>query len=147
MGVLKNFGNTIKSGWGGLSRLKRIGLVSLLTMIVLVGGIVSFVAQKTDYVLLFSDIEPADSGAIVGDLDAQGIAYRLEDNGTTIYIDEKYVDKYRIELAVKDMLPNASVGFEIFDATSMMATDEDRKIMQQRAIQGELERAIGALSG
>lgn len=147
MEVLKNLGNTIKSGWDGLSRLKRLGLVSLLTLIVVVGGIVSFVAQKTDYVLLFSDIEPADSGTIVNDLDVQGISYRLEDNGTTIYIDKDYVDKYRIELAVNDMLPNASIGFEIFDETSMMATDEDRKIMQQRAIQGELERAVSALNG
>lgn len=147
MEVLKNLGNTIKSGWNGLSRLKRVGLVSLLTTIVLAGGIFSFVIQKTDYALLFSEIEAADSGAIVSDLDAQGIAYRLEDNGTTIYIDENYVDKYRIELAVNDMLPRSSVGFEIFDETSMMATDEDRKIMQQRAVQGELERAIGALNG
>ncbi|WP_373755749.1 flagellar basal-body MS-ring/collar protein FliF [Jeotgalibaca porci] len=147
MDVLKNISKTIKSGWDDLSRLKRIGLVSILTLIVLVGGVVSFVAQKTEYALLFSEIEAADSGAIVSDLDAQGISYRLEDNGTTIYIDAKHVDKYRINLAVNDMLPSSSVGFEIFDSTSMMATDEDRKIMQQRAIQGELERAIGALSG
>ena len=147
MDVLKNISKTIKSGWDDLSRLKRIGLISLLILIVFVGGIVSFLAQKTEYALLFSEIEAADSGAIVSDLDAQGISYRLEDNGTTIYIDAKHVDKYRINLAVNDMLPSSSVGFEIFDSTSMMATDEDRKIMQQRAIQGELERAIGALSG
>ena len=77
MDVLKNISKTIKSGWDDLSRLKRIGLVSILTLIVLVGGVVSFVAQKTEYALLFSEIEAADSGAIVSDLDAQGISYRL----------------------------------------------------------------------
>ncbi len=46
MDVLKNISKTIKSGWDDLSRLKRIGLVSILTLIVLVGGVVSFVAQK-----------------------------------------------------------------------------------------------------
>lgn len=147
MDVLKNLGNTMRTGWEGLPRLKRIGLISFLTVVLAAGAIFSFIVQKTDYALLFSEIEAADSGAIVNDLDAKGIAYRLEDNGTTIYIDEDYVDKYRIELAVNDLLPHSSIGFEIFDETSMMATNEDRKIMKQRAVQGELERAIGALNG
>src|SRR5690606_25990814 len=76
---------------------------------------------------------------------AQGVAYKLEDNGTTILIDSSLVDKYRIELAMNDMVPENSIGFEIFDTSSMMATDEDRNIMYQRAVSGELERAISTL--
>lgn len=147
MDVVKNIGSSIKSGWTGLSKGKKIGLVTVLTLLTLVGAGLSFVMQKTEYTLLFADIEEADAGNIVNDLEAQGIRYQLKDGGTTIYIDEKYVDKYRIELAVNDMLPSQSVGFEIFDNTSMMATDEDREIMRQRAVQGELERSIQALSG
>ena len=35
--------------------------------------------------------------------------------------------------------------FEIFDQKNMMATDEDRKVMYQRAVTGELQRAIESL--
>lgn len=147
MGVFKNLKDTLKSGWDNLTPLKRVGLISFLTIAISLGLIGTLLSQRINYSLLFSEIEEADSGKIVADLETQGIAYRLEDSGTTIYIDEKYVDKYRIELAVNDMLPRSSMGFEIFDDTSMMATDEDREIMQQRAIQGELERAIGVLDG
>lgn len=147
MDVVKNLWNSMKSGWNGLSQAKRIGLVSVSALTVIISLVVYINSQTVEYALLFSGMEEADSGAIVNDLDAKGIAYRLEDNGTSIRIDKDYVDKYRIELAVNDMLPSNSIGFEIFDTSGMMDTDKDRDIKKQRAIQGELERAISALGG
>ncbi|MDE1548285.1 flagellar basal-body MS-ring/collar protein FliF [Jeotgalibaca caeni] len=147
MEVVNNLINSIKSGWGSMSKGKKIGLSTIIVLF-LVGGLsLSLFLNKVQYTMLFSQIEEEDAGNIVNDLEAQQIPYQLADGGTTIYIDENYVDKYRIELAVNDLLPNNSIGFEIFDNTSMMATDEDREVMRQRAIQGELERAIGSLSG
>src|SRR5699024_10265938 len=104
-----------------------------------------FITQRTEYKVLFSELEEADSGAIVEDLESKGMSYKLEDNGTTILIDKRMVDNYRIELAVNGPMPSTSTGFEIFDSSSMMATDEDRAIMYQRAISGELERSISSL--
>jgi flagellar M-ring protein FliF len=98
-----------------------------------------------EYTTLFSGLEEADAGLIVNDLEAKAISYKLEDNGRTILIDDTQLDKYRIQLAVDGMMPETSTGFEIFDETSMMATDEDRNIMYQRAVTGELERAITSL--
>jgi len=57
-------------------------------------------------------------------------------------IDQTQIDTYRINLAVDNKLPNTTTGFELFDDTSIMTTDEDRKIMYQRALTGELQRAI-----
>lgn len=147
MDVLKNIVNGVKSGWAGLSNPKRATLVSVLFFTLVIGMGVTYYAQKVDYTVLFSGLEEQDAGTIVQDLEAQKIDFRLEDAGSTILIDKKQVDRYRIQLAVNDMLPKSSTGFEIFDETSMMATDEDRQIMYQRALQGELERSIQALDG
>src|SRR5699024_6450193 len=73
--------------------------------------------------------------------------YKLEDGGKTILVDRNQIDEYRIDLAVDDKLPDSSTGFELFDDSGMMTTDEDRKIMYQRALSGELERSISALDG
>jgi flagellar M-ring protein FliF len=62
-------------------------------------------------------------------------------------IDQQEIDGYRIDLAVENKLPDSSTGFELFDQSDMMTTDEDRKVMYQRALTGELERAIGSLDG
>lgn len=147
MEVLNDISKSVKAGWNQLSQLKKIGIISVMIFTILIGSFLAYRTQKVEYSLLFSGIEDADAGEIVEDLEAKKIAYKLENRGTTILIDKKYVDTYRIGLAVNDMLPSSSIGFEIFDTTSMMATDEDRQISYQRAIQGELTRAIVTLDG
>ncbi|MGB3160695.1 MAG: flagellar basal-body MS-ring/collar protein FliF [Carnobacterium sp.] len=145
MGNVQNTMNGIKEGWSGLSRQKRSSLVILLILIASTVIGVTYYTQKVEYATLFSNLEETDAGTIVNDLKTKKVKYKLEDNGTTILVDKEQVDTYRIELAVNDLLPQNSTGFEIFDTTSMMATDEDRKIMYQRAVTGELERSISAL--
>lgn len=145
MDNIKQAWGKVQGGWQVMDKIKRIQLGVILLMIILVVGSLTYYTKKVDYAVLFSEMEAADSGVIVEDLEAQGVAYKLEDNGTTILIDSSLVDKYRIELAMNNMVPESSVGFEIFDTSSMMATDEDRSIMYQRAVSGELQRAITAL--
>lgn len=135
----------IKAGWKKMEKKKKISLVSIVVAISIVLFLLVYMTQRTEYKVLFSGLEEADSGAIVEDLEAKGMDYKLEDEGQTILIDERLVDKYRIELAVDGPMPSTSTGFEIFDSSNMMATDDDRAIMYQRAVTGELERAIGSL--
>ncbi|MDB6353461.1 flagellar basal-body MS-ring/collar protein FliF [Trichococcus sp. K1Tr] len=145
MNQLKSTMGEIQEGWRGLSTQKKAGMITaLLSIFLLVSGL-SYYSQRVEYTTLFSGLEEADAGLIVNDLDAKKISYKLEDNGRTILIDDTQLDKYRIQLAVDGMMPETSTGFEIFDETSMMATDEDRNIMYQRAVTGELERAITSL--
>lgn len=145
MNQLKSTMGAIREGWFGLSTPKKAGLITaLLSIFLLVSGL-SYYSQRVEYTTLFSGLEEADAGLIVNDLEAKGISYKLEDNGRAIMIDDTQLDKYRIQLAVDGMMPETSTGFEIFDETSMMATDEDRNIMYQRAVTGELERAITSL--
>lgn len=145
MDKVKDIGTSIKDGWLQLEEKKRKRLVILVLFVLVLLGTLGYFTQRRQYAVLFSNLEDADAGAIVEDLDAQGIDYRLEDNGKTILVDENNVDTYRIELAVNGMMPEKSTGFEIFDDTGMMTTDEDRQIMYQRALTGELERSISSL--
>lgn len=145
MNKVKQIGSDIKSGWDRMEKPKRIRLGIIVGAIVILVILFGYFSQRTEYTVLFSELEEADAGAIVEDLEAKGMDYQLEDNGTTILIDEEYIDNYRINLAVEGLMPSNTTGFEIFDEASMMATDEDREIMYQRALAGELERAISSL--
>jgi flagellar M-ring protein FliF len=146
MDGVKKLGNDIRDGWNRLESKKKQRLIILVVLAVLVIIGVTYFTQRKTYTVLFSNLEEADAGVIVEDLEANGMSYQLEDNGTTILIDEKEVDKYRIDLATEGLMPSRSTGFEIFDDAGMMTTDDDRAVMYQRAITGELERAISSLS-
>lgn len=145
MDKFKKIADDIQAGWQNLSKNKKILLISLIVSVSISLALLVYFTQRVDYKVLFSELEEADAGAIVEDLEAKGMDYKLEKNGTTILIDEKAVDEYRINIAVDGPMPSKSTGFEIFDSSSLMATDDDRAIMYQRAITGELERAIGSI--
>lgn len=145
MDKLKNIPADIKAGWEKLEKKKRTQLVTLVAGIIILLFVLVYFTQRTEYKVLFSELEEADAGAIVEDLEAKGMDYKLERNGTTILIDKNMIDEYRIAIAVDGPMPSTATGFEIFDSTSLMATDDDRAIMYQRAVSGELERAITSI--
>lgn len=134
-----------KNGWNKIDTKKRISMIILVTGIVLIVSILTYNSNKVNYVTLFSNLELQDAGIIVNDLEIKKIKYKLESNGRDILIDDNIVDEYRLQLAMEGMMPESSTGFEIFDNTGLMVTDEDRQIMYQRALTGELQRSIMSL--
>jgi flagellar M-ring protein FliF len=137
----------VKDRWQNLSAMmKRIIVLGIMSLFIVIGTFY-YISTRVEYGVLFTDLSQADAGIIVNDLKEKKIAYKLEDKGSTIMIDQQEIDGYRIDLAVENKLPDSSTGFELFDQSDMMTTDEDRKVMYQRALTGELERAIGSLDG
>lgn len=135
----------VKGGWDNLDKKKRIMMISLIVGIILLAMVFTHFARKVNYVTLFTNLELEDAGRIAEDLKEKKIAYKLENGGRDISIDEKHINEYRIQLAMDGLMPENSSGFEIFDDMGLMVTDEDRKVMYQRALAGELQRSIMSL--
>lgn len=145
MDKVKDALEALKAKWSELSRLVKIAIVFGIISLFAIIGTVYYMNTRVEYSVLFSNLSEADAGTISQDLDSQNIKYKLADDGKTIMVDKTKADQYRINLAVDNKLPSSSKGFELFDSASMMTTDEDRKIMYQRALTGELENTIAAL--
>lgn len=136
----------LKDRWQSQSRIKKISLSLALISIFVVIGIVYYLNTRVQYGVLFTDLSDADAGTVTKELENENVPYKLTDDGKTIMVDQTKVDQTRIDLAVDNKLPSSSTGFELFDNTNVMTTDEDRKVMYQRAVTGELERAIESLN-
>lgn len=132
--------------WQDQSRVKKVAWISSLISILIVVGVVTYLTTRVQYGVLFTDLSDADAGSVAETLKSEDIPYKLGDDGKTILIPQDKVNQTRIDLAVDNKLPDSSTGFELFDNTSVMTTDEDRKVMYQRAVTGELERAISSLN-
>lgn len=145
MDRLQKVGTDIRDGWNNLEPKKRTRLIILVVIAIAVLTGLAYFTQKNNYTVLFSNLNESEAGAIVEDLETQGMDYELQDNGATILIDEEEIDRYRINLAMNGMMPNSSSGFEIFDDAGMMTTDDDRAMMYQRAVQAELENSMRSL--
>ncbi|MDC7953976.1 flagellar basal-body MS-ring/collar protein FliF [Liquorilactobacillus mali] len=132
--------------WQGQSRVKKIAWISSLVSLLVVAGVVAYLTTRVQYGVLFTDLSDADAGSVAETLKSEDIPYKLGDSGKTILIPQDKINQTRIDLAVDNKLPDSSTGFELFDSTSVMTTDEDRKVMYQRAVTGELEQAIASLN-
>lgn len=147
MDSIKNTIEKIKGGWHKMDPGKRKALILIISAVLLSVVLFSVYSRQVTYATLFQGLDLEDAAAITADLDTRGnIRYKLENGGRDILLDEEHLDKYRLELAMNGMMPDKSTGFEIFDDMGMMVTDEDRKIMYQRGLEGELQRSIMSLS-
>lgn len=127
------------------NQLVLIGAIFAAVVVLLAVGY--FLFLRTEYVVLFEKLRPADAAAIVTDLDKRGMAYRLRDGGSTILVPADDADATRVAVAGSDTAARGQTGFELFNKSDMGLTNFAQKINFQRALQGELVRTITAMEG
>lgn len=140
-----NYLNPIKHWLLRLSRKERISLAALSTAILILTISLSWWTLSPSYLPLFSQLDPQDASQVIDELDKSHIAYRLSNQGQDIAINEKLVDKTRLQLMGSNLQFKGTIGFELFDRNDFGMTEFSRKINYQRALQGELERTINSL--
>lgn len=134
----------LRNMWVELADQAKMGLIAGISVIVLAMALMTYWLLGTDYEVLFSDLEPQDSAAIVTELERMKVEYQLAQEGTRILVDVDEVHETRLKLMGKGVNLSGAVGFEIFDNSDIGMTEYAQKINYQRALQGELARTIGA---
>ena len=95
---------------------------------------------------LFTDLTVEDSGAIVKELERQGIDFQIKADGAVIMVPKDRVARLRMKLAEAGVPKGGGVGYEIFDKSDALgATSFIQNINHLRALEGELARTIRAL--
>ncbi|HEV2818510.1 MAG TPA: flagellar basal-body MS-ring/collar protein FliF [Allosphingosinicella sp.] len=121
------------------------GLTVALLCALLAGAY--FLWFRTSYSVLFSNLREADAGTIVAELERGHVDYRLRDGGRTILVPAGSVDSTRLHIAGQDLPLQGTVGFELFNSSSIGLTEFAQRINLQRALQGELTRTIMNIEG
>ena len=104
-------------------------------------------AIEPPYTLLFGSLELDDSAQIVTRLEALGVPFRLQGDGSAIMVPGDQALRLRLALAEEGLPRGGSVGDEIFDQTSALGTTNFlANVNLRRALEGELARTIGALA-
>jgi flagellar M-ring protein FliF len=137
----------IKDLWSNLEPRGQLTIVgSALLVFVTFYFLYSF-SSKTSYEMLVSGVDPAQTGQMTTALSSAGVSYKIANGGTEIDVPASSVSQARIALASKGLTNGGQVGFEIFDKLSMGTTDFQQKIDYQRALEGEIDRAVQQING
>lgn len=102
--------------------------------------------RERDFRPLYTRLAAEDAGQLVARLREAGAAYRVGDNGTTILVPSGQVAETRLRMAAAGLPRTGRIGFELFDQTNFGATDFAEQVNYHRALEGELERSVMAMS-
>ncbi|WP_372594394.1 flagellar basal-body MS-ring/collar protein FliF [Actinotalea sp.] len=124
--------------------------LAILAVAVLALGVFGLTAWLTKPTMtpLFSGVSATDASAIVDKLTEDGVSYQLSDGGSTILVPADKVYSERLAMASAG-LPAASdgQGYSLLDSMGMTSSEFQQQVTYQRALEGELAKTIGAISG
>ncbi len=120
----------------------------VIVAIAVVAGVMGFSRWQRESSLkpLYTGLAPEDASAIVQKLHEGGIDYKITNNGTELLAPEDKVPELRLQMAGLGLPKTGRIGFEIFDKTNFGITDFAEHVNYRRALEGELERSIMAIS-
>ncbi len=102
--------------------------------------------RERNFKPLFTGLAAEDAGAVVQKLRETGVQFRLDESGGTVRVPADKVAELRLQLATAGLPKSGRIGFELFDKTNFGVTDFAEQVNYRRAIEGELERSVMALS-
>lgn len=132
--------------WQAQDNKRKITFIIGGTVIIVTLALLVQVLLRPAYAPLFTQLDPAEAGPIIEELEAMQVPYRLTNGGQTIEVPEDQVYQARIKLASSGVLVGSDKGFELFDEQKFGITDFEQQVGYQRALQGELQRTIAQLN-
>ena len=132
---------------GSLSLRQQLTISAAVILVAF--GIFGFVHwnRERDFKPLYSSLSAEDAGAIVAKLRESGIEFRLIDTDGTILVPSEKVAELRLQMATAGIPKSGRIGYELFDKTNLGSTDFAEQVNYHRAVEGELERSVMAMSG
>src|SRR5437868_6333709 len=129
-----------------LSVRQRISIAAVAGLVAF--GMYELVRQQreSDFKPLFTGVSPEDGAAIVQKLKEAGVEYRLPESGGTVLVPSAKLAELRLGMAAAGLPKTGRIGYELFDKTNLGTTEFTEHVNYRRALEGELERSVMAIT-
>ncbi|MFZ5826780.1 MAG: flagellar basal-body MS-ring/collar protein FliF [Bacillota bacterium] len=131
----------LKKVWDGSSPTMRWLSAGLLVALVFSLGVTWYLGRP-QWEVFFKANDPSEVTGLTGRLDELKVQYRLAGDGMTILVPTSERSAANLAKAQAGLPSGGHVGLEIFAEPKFGATEFDKKVNYERAIEGELARAL-----
>ncbi|MFT4034770.1 MAG: flagellar basal-body MS-ring/collar protein FliF [Patulibacter sp.] len=132
-----------------MSPRARIGLGVAVAGFLAVTFFLLKLATAPAYSTVMTGIEPTQSDKITQALADRGVAYELQNNGTSLAVQKSQIGEARVALANAGVNAGSGTqaGFELLDNQKLGSSDFQQRVTYQRALEGEIANTIGQIDG
>lgn len=136
--------DSIGARWSSFSSSSRIVMVISVAGLAATGMFAYQQMNKVDWAVLYANVDDATASEVLAGLDAHGIEYTVEGNGTRILVPRDQLATSRVALAGDGITAQATPdGFEeIFANQGLASSDFEQRVNYERALEGELARTL-----
>ncbi|MFC5381502.1 flagellar basal-body MS-ring/collar protein FliF [Aquipuribacter nitratireducens] len=136
-----------RSAWSELPGAQKT-VATVVLVALLAGGYAFWQWQSTPaYGPLFTGMSSSDGGAVVQQLQAAGVPYKLTDGGATVLVPSDQVYEQRLQMSAAGLPSGDGGGYSLLDEQGVTASQFQQKVAYQRAVEGELASTIQAIDG
>lgn len=134
--------------WKSRTRGQKAIFIGGFVSFLLISIILTIIVSKTDYVPLYANLSPEETGQIKASLDNRGISSVISDNGTTISVPKEAVDHLKVELAAEGIPKSGNIDYSFFGENAGFGmTDKEFNVLEREAMQTELSNLIKSIDG
>ncbi len=142
-GIILQFREFFKS----LGPTKKLAIIAVSCVVAVTLVILTIMLSGKDYTPLFTNIPTDQLTTIVNKLNEKNIQFQVRDDGKTIAVSRDLLHSTQMALMSEiGSTKMGSIGLELFDKQDFGINSYAQKINYQRALQGELMRAINTLT-
>ncbi len=142
-GIILQFREFFKS----LGPTKRLAIIAVSIIVGLMTIILGIMLSGKDYVALFTNVPADQLPLIVAKLNEKNIQFQVRDDGNTISVSRELL--HSTQMALMSELGSTkmgNIGLELFEKQDFGVNSYAQRVNFQRALQGELMRAINTLT-
>lgn len=145
---LEHYKEQIKGAWSSFSNKQKITmgisfLIILISLILLV-----YWASKPDFVPIYQNLSPSESGEIVNEIEARGIPVKLSSDGREVSVPKADASRLKVEMAHAGIPRSGNVNYGIFSENMGFGmTDKQFDVIERDAMQNEIRYLIEQIDG
>lgn len=130
-----------------LGPTKRLSVIAVSLIALATGITMMIMVSGKDYVPLLTNVPSDQVSTIIAKLNEKNVPFQLHDDGKTVAVPKEFLHSTQMTLMSEvGSSKMGSIGLELFDKQDFGVNSYAQKINYQRALQGELMRAINTLT-
>lgn len=135
--------------WNQYSKTQKRILAATAALLLLAVIILTVLFTRTEYEVVFQNLDSTDAAAIMQYLETNKIPYKLGDGGTSISVPSASATKVRVEVGAQGLVQSGSIGFgDIAKSSSAIGTtDQEFQVKYRNALDGEIQQLLRGMEG